>query len=265
MKPKSLNRTLPLATFEAAYQLLQQMAELPGAIWLADDAIADAENGDNSSERFAAVVSDRFSALLRGKLLDNLATNKHKHSEKDIYSQLNVELTFEPRAIANFLSPLAEKIAEITPATKRKIDLRALKQAIKNIQPNSAVIQSEFTLNLLDILAIDASKNSRQPLHTQTELEENSAPKPIAPETLQHDIAEAVARAEIPTSCIPFCQPVEDALQQQLAQERLLNQVTTQIRQTLELPVILSKAVSRVRDFLDVDRLLIYQFEKVPA
>ncbi|MBE9096659.1 ATP-binding protein, partial [Tychonema sp. LEGE 07203] len=265
MKPKSLNRTLPLATFEAAYQLLQQMAELPGAIWLADDAIADAENPDNSSERFAAVISDRFSALLRGKLLDNLATNKHKHSEKYLYSQLNVELTFEPRAIANFLSPLAEKIAETTPATSRKIDIPALKQAIINIQPNSAVIQSEFTMNLLDILATNTSKNSRQPLQDRTEIQENSAPKPIAPETLQHEIAEAVGRAQIPTSCIPFCQPVEDALQQQLAQERLLNQVTTQIRQTLELPVILSKAVSRVREFLEVDRLLIYQFEKVPA
>ncbi|WP_422759566.1 ATP-binding protein [Microcoleus anatoxicus] len=55
---------------------------------------------------------------------------------------------------------------------------------------------------------------------------------------------------------------MEDALQQQLAQERLLNQVTTQIRQSLELPAILSKAVERVRDFLEVDRLIIYQFEK---
>ena len=265
MKPKTLHRTLPLATFEAAYQLLQQMAELPGAIWLADEDLADAENGENSSERFAAVVSDRFSALLRGKLLDDLATNGRKHSEKHLTSQLNVELTFDPGAIANFLSPLWDQLAEITPIPKRQIDIRALKQAIENIQPNSALLQSEFTLNLLDILASDASKNSRQPLHTQTEIEENSALKLIAPETLHIQIAEAANHVEIPISCIPFYQPVEDALQQQLQQERLLNQVTTQIRQSLELPVILSKAVSRVRDFLEVDRLLIYQFEKVPA
>lgn len=266
LKPKTLNRTLPIATFEAAYQLLQQMAELPGAIWLADDAIANPENGEgNSSQRFAAVVSDRFSALLRGEVLDELATNKRKHTEKHLTSQLNVELTFDPGAIANFLSPLAGKLAEITPAPPRQIDIRALKQAINNIQPNSAVLQSEFTLNLLDILATDTSKNSRPPLQVPTEIEGNSAPKPIAPETLQHQIAEAVNHLQIASPCISFCQPVEDALQQQLEQERLLNQVTTQIRQTLELPVILSKAVSRVREFLDVDRLLIYQFEKVPA
>ncbi|MEG3849378.1 ATP-binding protein [Microcoleus sp. herbarium19] len=264
MKPKTLHRTLPLASFEAAYQLLQQMAELPGAIWLADNAIADTENREKSSERFAAVLSDRFSALLRGQLLDDLTTNKRQHSEKHLNSQLNVELTFEPGAIANFLSPIADKLAKITPAPKGQIDIPALKQAIKNLQPNSAFIQSEFTLNLLDILASDTSKNSRHSQHTQAETKQNSAPELIAPETFI-PIAELADRVEIPSSCIPFCRPVEDALQQQLQQERLLNQVTTQIRQTLELPVILSEAVERVRDFLDVDRLLIYQFEKVPA
>ncbi|MCZ0904203.1 hybrid sensor histidine kinase/response regulator, partial [Microcoleus sp. HI-ES] len=91
MKPKTLNRTLPLATFEAAYQLLQQMAEIPGAIWLTDDALADSQNLENSSERFAAVVSEHFSALLRGNLLDEFATNGHKHSEKNLHSQLNVQ------------------------------------------------------------------------------------------------------------------------------------------------------------------------------
>ncbi len=266
LKPKSLSRTLPLATFEAAYQLLQQMAELPGAIWLADDAPAFTENRENSSERFAALISEGFSALLRGKPLDAAATNERKHSEKHLNWQLNVELTFEPEAIANFLSPIVAKIAKTTPGTKGKINIRALKQAIKNIQSNSAVIQSEFTLNLLDILAIDARKNNHQPLQAQTEIEENSAPQPIAPETLQHQMTEVGDRAEeMPNSCIQFYQPVEDALQQQLEQERLLNQVTTQIRQSLELPVILSKAVSRVREFLDVDRLLIYQFDKMPA
>jgi len=266
LKPKTLNRTLPLATFEATYQLLQQMAELPGAIWLTDDAmIADSQNRENSSERFAAVVSEHFSALLRGNLLDEFATNGHKHSEKNLHSQLNVQLTFDPGAIANFLSPLADKLAEITPAPSWQIDIRALKQAIKNIQPNSAVIQSEFTLNLLDILAANASPNNRSPLHSQTEIEGKSAPKVIDPETLQIQIAEAVNQLQIASPCISFCQPVEDALQQQLEQERLLNQVTTQIRQSLELPVILSKAVERVREFLEVDRLLIYQFEKVPV
>lgn len=52
---------------------------------------------------------------------------------------------------------------------------------------------------------------------------------------------------------------MDDALHEQLEQERLLNQVTTQIRQSLELSVILSTAVEQLRGFLQVDRLLIYQ------
>ncbi len=265
LKPKTLNRTLPLASFEAAYQLLQQMAELPGAIWLASNAIADTESRENSSEKFAAVISDGFSALLRGQLLDDLTTNGRQHSKKHLNSQLNVELTFDPGAIGNFLSPLADKLAETTPATKGEIDLRALKQAIKNLQPNSAALQSEFTLNLLDILASDASRNTLLPLQLQTELDQNSAPEFTVSQTLHIQNSESIDLVEIPSSCIPFCQSVEDALQQQLQQERLLNQMTTQIRQSLELPVILSEAVERVREFLDVDRLLIYQFEKVPT
>ncbi|WP_052128360.1 GAF domain-containing sensor histidine kinase [Neosynechococcus sphagnicola] len=60
---------------------------------------------------------------------------------------------------------------------------------------------------------------------------------------------------------VSVCQPVEEALRQQVEQERLLNQVTTQIRQSLELPVILETAVQQVRDFLLADRLVIYQFD----
>lgn len=54
---------------------------------------------------------------------------------------------------------------------------------------------------------------------------------------------------------------VNHALHQQLEQERLLNQVTTQIRQSLELPVILTAAVEQACSFLQADRLVIYQFE----
>jgi two-component system, sensor histidine kinase and response regulator len=53
----------------------------------------------------------------------------------------------------------------------------------------------------------------------------------------------------------------EQLLRQQVEQERLLNQVTTQIRQSLELPVILQTAVEQVRQCLQVDRLVIYRLD----
>nr|RNJ66089.1 MAG: hybrid sensor histidine kinase/response regulator [Leptolyngbya sp. IPPAS B-1204] len=61
------------------------------------------------------------------------------------------------------------------------------------------------------------------------------------------------------------CQPAETALWQQIQQERLLNQVTSQIRQSLELPIILRTAVEQVRQFLQADRLVIYQFNAPSA
>lgn len=61
------------------------------------------------------------------------------------------------------------------------------------------------------------------------------------------------------------CRPVELALYQQVEQERLLNQVISQIHQSLDLNVILQTAVEQVRQFLQVDRLLIYQLSSLDS
>jgi two-component system, sensor histidine kinase and response regulator len=69
---------------------------------------------------------------------------------------------------------------------------------------------------------------------------------------------------QLPTALA--CRPIVDAaLHQQVRQEQLINQVTTQIRQSLELPVILQTAVHKIRECLSVDRLLIYQFDPPSA
>jgi two-component system, sensor histidine kinase and response regulator len=63
------------------------------------------------------------------------------------------------------------------------------------------------------------------------------------------------------SASVSTCQPVVDAaLQQQIAQKRLVHQVTSQIRQSLDLSIILQTAVEEVRASLGVDRLVIYQF-----
>ncbi len=57
------------------------------------------------------------------------------------------------------------------------------------------------------------------------------------------------------------CELTEAALRLQLKQERLLNQVTSQIRRSLDLSVILKTAVEQVRQILQTDRLVIYQLD----
>lgn len=267
MKAKTLNLTLPLTTLEVVYQLLQQMVQLPGAIWLGEQNFLSFENEEKiPSERFAAVLSARFNVLVRVNK-NNLATNQPQKIANKPDILWNVQLTFEPEAIAIFLSPLVDKLSQTTPNASLILDPIALKQRLKNINQNAPEIQSEFTFDLLEIIA-NSYYNQNNYFYLNSDiLESNFSQKLVKEETIKIDKVEdlIVSQVSIHNSCVTFCQqPVEVALQQQLAQERLLNQVTTQIRQSLELPEILSKAVERVREFLEVDRLIIYQFEKIP-
>jgi two-component system sensor histidine kinase/response regulator len=91
-------------------------------------------------------------------------------------------------------------------------------------QVNNSQRQSEFTLKLITAL--------------------NTPPE-------AHSISVSAARVKYS----------EQLLRQQVEQERLLNQVTTQIRQSLELPVILQTAVDQLRQCLQVDRLVIYRLD----
>jgi two-component system, sensor histidine kinase and response regulator len=126
-------------------------------------------------DRCMGVVSADFSALLVGER----GAEGHR-----------ISLTFEPEAIALFLSQLSYP------------------SHVATLQPNNPRVQSEFTLKLIDILTANSSVS---------------------------DAAGAIA------------------MQQQI------QQVTTQIRQSLELPVILQTAVEQGRQFLNADRLIIYR------
>ncbi len=139
-------------------------------------------------------------------------------------SLFNVRLTFEPEAIALFIRQLSNLFAAHPQAEL------TLNQYCQTLQLNDARLQSKFTLLLLSILASE------------------SYPQCDRTTDYPH---------------VSVCQPIENALYQQIAQERLLNQLTTQIRQSLDLPVIIATVVEQVREFLQVDRLVIYQFEKI--
>ncbi len=213
------SRTLPLAMFERLQDLLQQMKSRlgEGALLLTEESLSQSATAPESeTQRFAVLLSLRFSVLLVGEPQESESV-----AEYDAQSRLyQVGLTFEPRAIASFLTQLSHR------ASHHRMALNKLHQSQTRLRTNDPTLQTEFTLSLLEILASAETSDS--------------ADCPVA-----------------------VCQPlVEEALCQQIEQERLLNQVTTQIRQSLELPVILETAVEQLRHFLQVDRLLIYQFDQ---
>lgn len=245
----SFHQLLPLTIFQQLGQLLQQMAQELGneALIVTEEALVSIPTRPEATDKFTLVVSQQFSALLVAERRQEAGARRQReeltlkesiilnsvNSEFDTEAYvtlhernselLNAKLTFEPEAIAQFLQHLNGCLED------NSLARATLARYSQVIQPNNATLQGKFTLMLLSVLAPSSHQNDEQ------------------------------------ESIYPFvsvCQPVEEALHQQIAHERLLNQVTTQIRQSLELPIIISNVVERVREFLQVDRLVVYQFEQ---
>lgn len=227
----SFSRTLPIVVFNQLGELLEQMAQRLGSatLVLTEDVLARiCIPVEWQRQRFTLVVSEQFSTLLlgnfeQGKQGEQLPIQDGLNHSHPL-TRLNAKLTFDLEAIASFMHKLRD-LFECDSYTHQ--NLECYRQIIR---PNDATLQSQFTLLLLEYLLTQANQEIIAP------------PSQIAPS-------------------VYICQPVEDALKKQISQERLLNQVTTQIRKSLDLGVIMATAVTQVREFLELDRLVIYKFE----
>lgn len=220
-------RTLSHNTFEQLRQLLQQQGKRQGSMVLTESVLGTEEiPSDDPWQWFTLVLSEGFQVLLLGGPAEGTNSDRQElvgtlpPPIEGRSPQVEVGLTFEPSQVAEFLTGL-EHSSLVT------LDHAELERTRNNLQPNNPHLQSEFTLSAIALLTAE-------------------------------DFHPTASYAS--DSCVSICQPVENALHHQIEQERLLNQVTTQIRQSLELPTILSTAVEQVRRFLLVDRLAIFQF-----
>ncbi len=136
---------------------------------------------------------------------------------------VNTKLTFEAEEIIKFLQNLRNVF-------QCDVDIyQKLEEYCQIPQLNDATLQSQFTLLLLKNLSIQPKKNEVS----------NSS----------HQIFS--------------CEQVENALEKQIVQEKLLNQVITQTRKSLDLSVIITAATNQVREFLELDRLVVYKFDEL--
>ncbi|WP_254564860.1 GAF domain-containing hybrid sensor histidine kinase/response regulator [Oscillatoria sp. HE19RPO] len=220
-------RTLSHNTFEQLRQLLQQQGKRPGSVVLTESVLGSEEiPSDHPWQWFTLVLSEDFRVLLLGGPAEGTNGDRPEligtlpPPIEGRSPQVEVGLTFEPSQVAEFLTGLEE-------SSLINLEHDELERTRNRLQPNNPHLQSEFTLSAIALLAAE-------------------------------DFHPTASYAS--DSCVSICQPVENALHHQIEQERLLNQVTTQIRQSLELPTILSTAVEQVRRFLLVDRLAIFQF-----
>ncbi len=240
----SFSRTLPSSLFNQLGELLEQMAQAmeDTALVLTEAVLTPIYIPDEwQTKRFTVMVSEQFSVLLVGNLQEteisgtqenDIGTGAWENQELwevtsslspvDL-SPLQVRLTFNSEAIASFVSQLRDLFGSHS-------NTHQILDALSKIpSANDATLQSKFTLLVLEYLLPESNNDVIASLST------------------------------IPA--VSVCQPVEDALQKQIVQERLLNQVTTQIRKSLDLSVIMATALVQVREFLDLDRLVIYKFE----
>jgi two-component system, sensor histidine kinase and response regulator len=209
--------TLPLATFESLRQLWYQISQAigDGSFYITETALSSST--ESSLNYFTVVVSEQFSALLIGNWdLDSNTQIKKLPDNTSPATLLRVEMSFDPDAIASFLTNLANIVPDRT---------TPIEEAKRKLQLNDASIQGQFTLALIESLA-------------QTNVSAELG--------LDEDLS--------------VCRPIEEALRQQKEQENLLNQVISQIRQSLDAPVILETAVQQVRKLLQADRLVIFEF-----
>ncbi|WP_442938760.1 hypothetical protein [Nostoc sp.] len=214
----SFSRTLPIVVFNQLGELLEQMAQTVGsaALILTQAVLMRiCIPGEWQRQRFTLVVSEQFSALLVGNLGQGERDEGEQVPTQDL--ALNASLTFNLEAIATFVYELRD-LFECDSSTYK--NLEGYRQIIR---PNDATLQSQFSLLLLEYLLTQPNQEIIAPLSS------------TAPTVYISD-------------------SVEDVLKKQISQERLLNQVTTQIRKSLDLPVIMATAITQVREFLELYR-----------
>lgn len=138
-------------------------------------------------------------------------------------------------------------------------DFAALLTATATSLPGFLTVELTFTPEtVIDFLQqLPASQHRSQ---NPTFAVNASILSPLIPAILTDLLSLCAAELSPQTS---RCQPqVNLAVQQRMHRERLIHEITTQIRQSLELPDILRTAVEQIRDFLQADRVLI--IEEIP-
>ncbi|MGI8499812.1 MAG: GAF domain-containing sensor histidine kinase [Hassallia sp.] len=244
----SFSRTLPIDVFNQLGELLQQMqleAVGSAALVLTEAVLAPIiSKSEWQKQKFTLVVSEQFSALLVGNQeenvgmcvagsfpdLNNVSLPQQENGiEREFIpltqnATLYASLTFNSEAIASFISQLKDLFAHDSHTYQH------LERYLQIPSLNDATLQGKFTLLLLEYLL----------------------PQPNQPSKA----------SDANFNYGSTCQPIEDALKKQISQERLLNQVTNQIRKSQDLQVIMATAIAQVREFLELDRLVIYKFDE---
>lgn len=217
----TFSRTVPAAVFQQIALALDKTAQcISEQTWMfteADFFDGNPPTRQDAMQRVCLLISRPFSALLKGvpvALGNELVPSGSTVPQVSTYQ---IQLIFESEAIAAFLTRLHAQLAS-NPRLSNQ-----LTQAHQCLHPNRADLQSQFTLQLVDILT-------------------------------------AASELSSPVECVLSKLSGQDSALLP-DQEQVFTQVATQIRRTQELSLILETTLQQVCAYLQADRLIIYQFE----
>ena len=146
-------QTLPLTTVQQLRMLLHHRANCVGndALFVTEALLpATRISRQQTSEAFSLLISPRFSALLTSRPLDFQAVVGAEAAGEAV-PICGVALSFEAGAIAAFLQNLISQV----PAHSTLVE--TLTAFLPILQPNDPQAQSDFTLQLVQLLAQQAS------------------------------------------------------------------------------------------------------------
>lgn len=214
-------RVLPDAVLRGVGELIRRQEQPAEAVLLTE---ADISQAVAAEQRFWLLAAPDLAVLLVSQPCSQLDSEVMANEVKT--NEATADSRQNPSLCRVGLTFDIDVISTFLAALAETADLTEMQRqqlaACKFVLgPSTAIAQSEFTLSLLEIF----SQASGQP--------DSSL----------------------------MCQPVRLALSHQQDKSLLLNQVISKIQESLDLSVILETTVAEVRQFLQADRLLIYQFD----
>ncbi|MDX2228806.1 MAG: ATP-binding protein [Leptolyngbyaceae cyanobacterium bins.349] len=222
------NRILSASIFERLALVIQEFAEgMAQAIVLTEVAFPSLSLSlKRRIHRFTVVATPEFNALLVGQLVQQ-ETEAELDRETVDSRQSRRDPTSEGRYITQLSfepTAIATFLAEVQQELPSTHPLhQRLALTMQTLRPNDGRWQAEFSLRLAEVFYLPPSPA-------------------VAPSPHPKLIPESADQPE---------------------QDTVINKVATQIRQTQELSLILQTAVQQIRTFLQVERVVIYQFESV--
>lgn len=213
------SRIVSAAVFDCIALVMQEFAEAAEAVLLTESSFPSFRvSVKHNVHRFVVAVGSKFSGLLLGRSVQVESPRDGRGlvcaGARSPAAQYHTLLSFEPEAIAAFLTDLQRDFASNHPL------IQQLSPATQHLRPNAAHLQTAFSLRLAELMS------------------------------------------NLPVAATPNTTPTSELDNpEQPEQDTVLGKVATQIRETQELSLILQTALRQVRSFLQVERVVIYEFE----